>query len=138
VRAQEISERCTGLHERAAKVADRVRRVRAQVRRARRRASQRPQEAQTRATMSAVTLVNPMAGQAAALELKTIVKSTLGVVLVLAVLVVLGDNSVPADYAGPMPRADDGNSVLLNLSANIKVWWNWLSSLDSLLPDAEL
>ncbi len=125
-----------GLHKRAAKVADRVRRIRAQVRRA--RALTLARRRRKKRAMSAVTLVNPMAGQAAALELRTIVKSTLGVVLVLAALVVLGDNSVPADYAGPMPRADDGNSVLLNLSANIKLWWNWLSSLDSLLPDAEL
>jgi len=85
--------------------------------------------------MAAVTLVNPMAGQSAALELKTIAKSTLGVVLVLAALVVMADYSAPEDYAGPMPRADDGNSILLNLSAGIKRWFNWLSNGD--LPDAD-
>ena len=84
--------------------------------------------------MAAVTLVNPMAGQSAALELKTIAKSTLGVVLVLAALVVVADYSTTEEYAGPTPRADDGNSILLNLSAGIKRWWNLLSSP----PNADL
>ena len=76
-----------------------------------------------RSSMAAVTLVNPMAGHKAALELRGVMKSALSVAMIMAIIVVIADYNTPEDYAGPKPRGDDGNSILLNLSAGIKRLW---------------
>ena len=61
------------------------------------------------------------------MDLKSILTSVLGVIAFATILVLVGDYNTPEDYAGPLPRAHDGNSIVLNIAANIKSTWQWLA-----------
>jgi hypothetical protein len=61
------------------------------------------------------------------LELRSVVRITLGAVAVLVLLVAIGDYNTNPEYAGPKPRQDDGGSILLNTAAGLKSMWFWLT-----------
>jgi hypothetical protein len=86
--------------------------------------------------MSAVTLINPMAGQSAAHDMRLIIKSTLCVSAVMILLVIIGDYHTSDTYSGPLPRGHDGNSIVLNLAAGMRKLWQ--SMVGEGAPRAEL
>lgn len=86
--------------------------------------------------MSAVTLINPMAGQSAAHDMRLIIKSTLYVAAVMMLLVIIGDYHTSDSYSGPLPRGHDGNSIVLNLAAGMRKLWQSMAGEGA--PRAEL
>jgi len=61
------------------------------------------------------------------MDLRSILTSVLGVIAFATMLVLVGDYNAGEDYAGPLPRAHDGNSIVLNIAANMKSTWQWVA-----------